>query len=933
MLQEIMLLQNDVDILSCINDNYNFVVTPSTCNDNVINCGRPKGGLVIFFKKSITHIIQPIPLSDRFLGIKLKNGSEDILLINAYFPCEYGTDDSFTEYRSAIASLSEIIENEDFAHIIVCGDMNADPSGGRHWVELQEFLDENSMICADLCLPVDSFTYLSTHDTTRWLDHILTSNKDLVFDIDVINDKNEKVLNFHDHFPLEFKFHVEEQRKDISGTININEFIQWETMHQNDKKDFERNVKKSLDNYLCEAFFCNKNNCTNLKHTNEIKEALSHLKETLRSYTESFKIETSMQNKIIPGWNVYCREVHATARQAFLAWVRNGRIRNGVLYDNMKTTRQVFKEQLEICKRNENDIKKQKLVESFRIKNKTNFWKDVKKLKGKSKCFASLIDGQSEPKDMVEAFNTKLKKIFDDKECQVDKFNVAQRVSKLHNNVNIKQINKHLVRNAIKSLNTCIGFDNLHSNHFKFAVTGVENFLSNFFNAIITHSFFPKEMLEGEIRPLVKDHKGDLSSSDNYRPVMISSNIFKIYEYCILPSLTKNIELDFRQIGFQKNTSTNMVVVLLKETISKYVKSGSSIFSSFLDMSKAFDKINHFTLLDKLSKSNIPPGILKSMYYMYRNQNVHVRFKNVNSSSWTIGNGARQGSVISPLLFSLYINNVIKTIANYANQCKLGLNVMNILAYADDLTLIAATASDLQILINKLHKMLKELNLNVNTKKTVCMIFKAKSDRRRNNPNFSLNNDILKNVSEIKYLGVTISNDLTNKKDIVRCDKSFLAKFHSIIRKFSFADKESKLFLFKSHCLDYFGAQQWSNFNKSIGAFKHAAINYHKALKIIHRLSFRSSNHDVCEQSQTLTFKHLINLKLFTFAFQLMNSKSQCILPHIAYLKYNSMFVREVQFVARSVYNIENLFSNDIDAIKSRILFIQAREDRYRRDQ
>ena len=88
MLQEIMLLQNDVDILSCINDNYNFVVTPSTCNDNVINCGRPKGGLVIFFKKSLTHNIQPIPLSDRFLGIKLKNGSEDILLINAYFPCE-----------------------------------------------------------------------------------------------------------------------------------------------------------------------------------------------------------------------------------------------------------------------------------------------------------------------------------------------------------------------------------------------------------------------------------------------------------------------------------------------------------------------------------------------------------------------------------------------------------------------------------------------------------------------------------------------------------------------------------------------------------------------------------------------------------------------------------------------------------------------------
>jgi hypothetical protein len=258
---------------------------------------------------------------------------------------------------------------------------------------------------------------------------------------------------------------------------------------------------------------------------------------------------------------------------------------------------------------------------------------------------------------------------------------------------------------------------------------------------------------------------------------------------------------------------------------------------------------------------------------------------------------------------------------------------MNIIAYADDLTLLALTPKGLQTLITKLYEMLKNLNLNINTKKTVCMIFKSKSDKKARDPQFYLNNTILKNVENFKYLGAIISNNLSNKQDIVKCDKAFLKKFNGIYRKFSFATQDIKLYLFKSHCLDYFGSQLWSNQTGSIGAFKRASINYHKAIKMILKLSFRSSNHDACDVANSLTFKHLINTKTISFAFQLVHSGSPCLYPHMSYLKHNSLFISEIKCNAFKSYNIEDLFNNDLDAIKSRISFVQNREPRFIRAQ
>ena len=112
------------------------------------------------------------------------------------------------------------------------------------------------------------------------------------------------------------------------------------------------------------------------------------------------------------------------------------------------------------------------------------------------------------------------------------------------------------------------------------------------------------------------------------------------------------------------------------------------------------------------------------------------------------------------------------------------------------------------------------------------------------------------------------------------------------------------------------------------GEFKSLAINYHKCIKKIMKRSWSYSNHDVCEEAGLPTFKHLHNLRLISFCFQLINSKSVCLSPYMAFLINDSMIIKRTQCIFLNNYDVVDFLNNDLDAIKSRVFFVQNREDR-----
>ena len=221
------------------------------------------------------------------------------------------------------------------------------------------------------------------------------------------------------------------------------------------------------------------------------------------------------------------------------------------------------------------------------------------------------------------------------------------------------------------------------------------------------------------------------------------------------------------------------------------------------------------------------------------------------------------------------------------------------------------------------------LNLTFNSDKSVFMTFNSKTKFLRDpEPDLFLNNCRLRMVNSYKYLGIIFSSNLRNKLDIEKCELAFLRQFHCLYRKFHFTSPMIFNFLFKSHCLSFYGAELWDCLYGCSCAFHSLGVNYHKAIKKFMKAPWRRSNHSVCEEADIPIFKHFISAKMITFAFSLLSLNSPCFLPFKSYFKSSSFFIMNVKKHFETTYNIPDVFNNDIDAVKARINFVSKREKR-----
>ena len=123
---------------------------------------------------------------------------------------------------------------------------------------------------------------------------------------------------------------------------------------------------------------------------------------------------------------------------------------------------------------------------------------------------------------------------------------------------------------------------------------------------------------------------------------------------------------------------------MLKNVVKYYTDNGSHVFACFIDFSKAFDKVNYWKLFNKLLDDNIAVDLVTLLAYWYSHQQMCVRWKKVLSEPFLLGNGTRQGGVLSPCLFSRYIREIIAGVISSNVGCNIGGKFINILAYADD---------------------------------------------------------------------------------------------------------------------------------------------------------------------------------------------------------------------------------------------------------
>ena len=377
--------------------------------------------------------------------------------------------------------------------------------------------------------------------------------------------------------------------------------------------------------------------------------------------------------------------------------------------------------------------------------------------------------------------------------------------------------------------------------------------LSNMFNMSFLEGKCPSMLKISSIIPIFK--KDSKLIAANYRPISLLSNINKILEKLMFNRLYKFLEssncIYNLQFGFRQKHSTNDALLSMTQQINDTIDKGDIAVGVFVDFQKAFDTVNHTILLKKLEHYGVR-GIANDWFASYlQNREQYVSIGKVNSDISHIAHGVPQGSVLGPLLFLIYINDL--------NQC---IYFSTVRHFADDTNLLYTVnlskprnrnqTRKLNVDLKALNQWLLANKISLNTAKTELIYFRNKKTEI---PNWKikLNGIKLKETNIVKYVGFTFDEHLTFKNHITllnaklrRTNNLLAISRHYLAKKFLIQLYYGQ---FYSHLT--YGCQLWGQNENSI---KSTITLQKKAVRLI---SFAQSH----DHSSPL-FKELNLLKL-----------------------------------------------------------------------
>lgn len=348
----------------------------------------------------------------------------------------------------------------------------------------------------------------------------------------------------------------------------------------------------------------------------------------------------------------------------------------------------------------------------------------------------------------------------------------------------------HLIYTKLKNKKSC-GVDDIPNFLIRKVIDNIIDPLTYLMNMSFERGCFPSNLKVGKIIPIFK--KKDPTLIENYRPVTVPSVFSKIFEYAFLDRLLSflnkfNIVTE-NQHGFRSNKSTTTAMLAFYNQIIEYLEAVECPVGIFCDLSRAFDCVNHKILLQILQNCGMRGVALNWISSFLKDRKQYVSLTNrennslriVNSDLMNVNMGVPQGSVLGPMLFILYTNNI--------NAC---IKHLEYVAYADDISVLISTkkpdelAAKSATLIEDISNYFNSLDLYFNTDKTNLIRFSTTGTVQ----NITLNVD---NVSinakrdSIRFLGILVDEKLDWKS---HCNQ-LVSKLHSL--KFLFNNLRAML--------------------------------------------------------------------------------------------------------------------------------------------
>ena len=348
-------------------------------------------------------------------------------------------------------------------------------------------------------------------------------------------------------------------------------------------------------------------------------------------------------------------------------WVNNNRPKQGPIFENKRKAKAAYK----TCIRNNQKIEKEdisnNLHDALVDKSPERFWKIWNSKFGRKKYPPTVIDGLQNGQYIANKFADYFANT-----CAV---NSIERSAVLESKFADRWINYsgdetsdeeyievNMLYDVILDLKSgkAAGMDNLVAEHLKHCHPIVLSILTKLFNLMLTHNYVPDSFGIGLTIPLPKhDSMCKLVKCNDFRGITISPVISKVFEHCLVNCLRSYLITSDLQFGFKQGFGCNHAIYTVRTTIEHFTFNNSTVNLCALDLASAFDKVNNFALFTKLMDRGIPRKFLATLRCWYSKVFCTVKWNLCLSYRVQLTAGVRQGGVLSPYLFAMYVDDVL----------------------------------------------------------------------------------------------------------------------------------------------------------------------------------------------------------------------------------------------------------------------------------
>jgi len=502
-------------------------------------------------------------------------------------------------------------------------------------------------------------------------------------------------------------------------------------------------------------------------------------------------------------------------------------------------------------------------------------WQVINKLINKTNDKLSILDSFSaEPKTVVKNFSEYFANVGPNlaNKIPTGKYTPQHYLSGSHpNSFYMAPTDEEEIMRTISSLksSSSSGHDNISSDLAKKLSAGIVTPLTSLINISLQHGIMPEALKIAKVIPIHK--KDDKETYGNYRPISLLSAFSKIYEKVVYKRLygyliSKSIIYD-SQYGFRKGHSTIHAVSEMIENVIEAFDRRESTLAVFLDLSKAFDTIDHTILLKKLEFYGIRGKALDwfTSYLDHRSQFVSV--DGLNSDMSYIKCGVPQGSVLGPLLFSIYTNDLPKS-----------LSCSKSILFADD-TNIFKSSKNLQDIYRQVNSDLGVISewffsnrLSLNVGKTHYILFALHKSKPPPDLSIQLCGVTIDRKQYIRFLGILLDEKLSWHPHVDSVRKKLATSVFMMRRLKNIMPTRNMLTLYYSFFYPYldYGLMLWGGASKT--ALNKIFVMQKKAIRIITNASYNEHTTPLFSKLHVLKLADIYELQLAKFIFGLYHN-------------------------------------------------------------